>query len=290
MLFLGGLVFSLLCVFGAFAASGGALAPLIASMPFELVTILGAAIGVFVMSHSKDDLKHLPGYLTRTLKGPRYNKAAYLELLLTLFRFLRLAHAKGSMALEEHIENPQDSSIFAQAPLVKDDLVVRNLICDYLRLVSLNMDDAYQLDDVMSRELKKNLTEELHISEGLQTISDALPALGIVAAVLGVIKTMASISKPPVILGEMIAGALVGTFLGILLSYGVVAPLASKMRDVVMQDARYPDIIRIVLVAHLQGNAPQVCAEIGRKDIPLPFMPSFAELDTALSDVSTPIA
>ncbi|GBQ18900.1 flagellar motor stator protein MotA [Gluconacetobacter sacchari] len=287
MLFIGGLVFSLLCVFGSFVASGGVLAPLLASMPFELLTIMGAATGIFVMANSTGVLKKFPHDLKLTLKGPRYDKADYIELLVTLFRFTRLAHAKGNMALEEHVENPNESSIFAQSPTIRDDLETRNLICDYLRLVSLNMDDAYQLDEVMARELKKNLTEKLHIAEGLSSIADALPALGIVAAVLGVIKTMSAISKPPAILGEMIAGALVGTFLGVLLSYGVVAPLAARMRDVVTQDGRYQDIIRIVFVAHLQGNPPQVSAEIGRKDIPPAFMPSFSELDTALS-VSQP--
>lgn len=287
MLFIGGLVFSLLCIFGSFVASGGVLAPLLASMPFELLTILGTAVGIFIMANSTSVLKKLPHDLRLTLKGPQYDKAAYLELLITLFRFMRLAHAKGSMALEEHVENPTESSIFAQSPAIRDDLETRNLICDYLRLISLNMDDAYQLDEVMARELKKNLTAKLHIAEGLTGIADALPALGIVAAVLGVIKTMSSISKPPAILGEMIAGALVGTFLGVLLSYGVVAPLATRMRDVITQDGRYQDIIRIVFVAHLQGNPPQVSAEIGRKDIPPAFMPSFSELDTALS-VSQP--
>ncbi|NVN09879.1 flagellar motor stator protein MotA [Nguyenibacter vanlangensis] len=283
MLFVGGLVFALLCVFGSFVASGGGLAPLIASMPFELVTILGAAVGIFVMANSKQALKQLPGDLKLALKGPRYDKAAYTDLLVTLFRFTRLAHARGTMALEEHVENPGESSIFAQAPKIRDDAETRDLICDYLRLISLNTDDAYQLDEVMARELKKNLTEKLHISECLQSIADALPALGIVAAVLGVIKTMASINMPPAVLGEMIAGALVGTFLGVLLSYGVVAPLAARMRDVIKQDGRYQDIIRIVFVAHLQGSPPQVSAEIGRKDIPHAFMPSFSELDTALS-------
>jgi chemotaxis protein MotA len=288
MLFLGGLVFVLLCVFASFVASGGALAPLILSMPFELITILGAATGIFVMANSKEALKHAPGDLKLTLAGPRYDKAAYLDLLVLLYRFMRLAQAKGDMALEEHIENPNDSAIFAQSPRIRDDASTRNLICDYLRLASLNMENAYQMDEVMSRELKKNLAEKLHVSKGLQSIADALPALGIVAAVLGVIKTMASISKPPAVLGAMIGGALVGTFLGVLLSYGIVGPLAARMRDVIMQDSRYHDIIRIVLVTHLQGSPPQVCAEIGRKDIPHIFMPSFSELDAALAQSSNP--
>ncbi|BAT20553.1 MULTISPECIES: flagellar motor stator protein MotA [Asaia] len=284
MLFIGGLVFSLLCVFGSFAASGGVMGPLLASMPFELITILGSALGIFVMSNSIGALKELPHNFKLALKGPQYDKAAYVDLLVVLFRLTRLAQAKGAMALEEHVENPQDSGIFALSPKVRDDTETRDLICDYLRLVSLNLEDAYQLDDVMARELRKNQAEKLHISECLTSIADALPALGIVAAVLGVIKTMASISKPPAILGEMISGALVGTFLGVLLSYGVVAPLASRIKAVIVQDGRYQGIIKTVLVAHLQGNPPQVSAEIGRKEIPPAAMPSFFELDVALTE------
>lgn len=284
MLFLGGLVFVFLCVFGSFAASGGALGPLIMSMPFELLTIAGAAVGIFIMGNSKSTLEHFPYYLKLCIRGPRYDKDAYIELLVTLFRFTRLAHTKGSMALEEHIENPEESSIFALAPGIRDDIETRNLICDYLRLVSLSVDDPNQVDDIMSRELKKNTITKLHTSESLQSVADALPALGIVAAVLGVIKTMASISKPPAILGEMIGDALVGTFLGVLLSYGVAAPLSAKIREVVTHDSRYHDIIRIVLVAHLNGAPPQISAEIGRKDIPGDTMPSFNELETALTE------
>lgn len=284
MLFIGGLVFSLLCVFGSFAASGGVMGPLLASMPFELITILGSALGIFVMSNSIGALKELPHNFKLALKGPQYDKAAYVDLLVVMFRLTRLAHSKGSMALEEHVENPQESGIFALSPKVRDDAETRDLICDYLRLVSLNLEDAYQLDDVMARELRKNQAEKLHISECLTSIADALPALGIVAAVLGVIKTMASISKPPAILGEMISGALVGTFLGVLLSYGVVAPLASRIKAVIVQDGRYQSIIKTVLVAHLQGNPPQVSAEIGRKEIPPFAMPSFFELDVALTE------
>ncbi|GAB6853247.1 flagellar motor stator protein MotA [Asaia astilbis] len=284
MLFIGGLLFSFLCVFGSFAASGGVLGPLFASMPFELLTILGSAVGIFVMSNPLSAIKELPHNFKLVLKGPQHDKASYIGLLVILFRLTRLAGTKGAMALEEHVENPQESSIFALSPQIRDDEETRDLICDYLRLVSLSLEDAYQLDEVMGRELNKNEAEKLHISESLSGVADALPALGIVAAVLGVIKTMASISKPPAILGEMISGALVGTFLGVLLAYGVVSPLASRMKSVILQDGRYQNIIKTVLVAHLQGNPPQVSAEIGRKDIPPHFMPTFFELDMALSE------
>ncbi|MXV36021.1 MULTISPECIES: flagellar motor stator protein MotA [unclassified Saccharibacter] len=286
MLFIGGLVFALLCVFGSFAASGGALAPLFASMPFELLTILGSAIGVFIMSNSIAALKELPKNLKLVLKGTRYSKQNYLDLLALLYRLLRQANTKGMVSLENDFETPMESTIFAETPAIQNDAHTRDLICDYLRLISMNLDEGYQLDEVMTRELKKRLHEELHMAESLQSLSDALPALGIVAAVLGVIKTMAAISKPPAVLGEMIGGALVGTFLGVLLAYGVVAPLSAKMKTVVTTDSKYYDIIRTVLVAFVQGQPPQVCVELGRKEIPEEFMPGFSEVDSMVADLT----
>lgn len=283
MLLMIGFVVVLACVFGSFVASGGMIGPLLMSMPFELLTILGAAIGTFLMANSVAEVKHLPSALKAATKGPRFARQDYIDLLGLLFQIVRLAHSKGVMALENHIEEPATSSIFGTFPKIRDDAQTCSFICDYMRLVSMNADDPFQLDEVMSRELKKNLQEEMHLPHALQTLSDALPALGIVAAVLGVIKTMASISKPPIVLGEMIAGALVGTFLGVLLAYGIVAPLAARLSSVIGQDAAYHNLIRSIVVAHLQGNAPQISVEIGRKEIPTAFMPSFQEVETALN-------
>jgi chemotaxis protein MotA len=149
----------------------------------------------------------------------------------------------------------------------------------------MNADDPHQIEDVMGRELKKLLHEELHPAHAIQTIADALPALGIVAAVLGVIKTMSHISEPPAVLGAMIGGALVGTFLGVLLAYGLAAPMASRLKGVVEEEAKYFEVIRAVLVAHLHGNAPQVSVETGRKMAPNQFMPTFAELEAAIQNL-----
>ncbi|GAJ28806.1 flagellar motor stator protein MotA [Acidomonas methanolica] len=273
----------LACVFGSFVASGGAIGPLVASMPFELLTILGAAAGTFLMANSAKAIRHLIEAVGRAFKGPRYGKQDYLDLLDLLYQLLRLVQGKGIMAIESHIEEPMSSSVFAAFPRIRDDETTRLLICDYLRMIGMNVEDPFQLDEIMTRELKKNLSEDLHISHALQSIADALPALGIVAAVLGVIKTMASISKPPIVLGEMIAGALVGTFLGVLLAYGIVGPLAARIGSVVGEDAGYHNLIRSVLVAHLQGNPPQVAIEIGRKEVPGDFMPSFQQTEEALA-------
>ncbi|WP_428394771.1 flagellar motor stator protein MotA [Lichenicoccus sp.] len=285
MLIIGGLVFLLICVFGSFMFSGGAIGALFASMPFELMSILGAAIGTFIMANSINDLKHTVGALKKTLKGSSYKKAEYVEMLSLLYFFVRLASTRGVMALEPHIENPTSSSAFAKFPKIRANHHASNMICDYLRMVGMNVDDPHQIDDVMARELKKTLLEELHPSHALQTMSDALPALGIVAAVLGVIKTMSHINQPPSVLGEMIGGALVGTFLGVLLAYGIVAPMATRLRDVVMEESKYFELIRAVIVAHLHGHPPQVSIESGRKLVPTQHMPSFQELETVIQSL-----
>jgi len=282
MLTVGGLVFLLVCVFGSFMASGGAIGPLMAAMPFELLTILGAAIGTFIMANSMHDVKHTLAGFGMILKGDRYKKEDYTELLALLFWFTRLASQRGAMALEAHIEKPEESPAFKHFPKILADHHTTSLICDYLRMVGMNADDPHQIEDVMARELKKILNEELHGSHAIQTMADALPALGIVAAVLGVIKTMGHINEPPAVLGEMIGGALVGTFLGVLLAYGMAAPCAARIKGLVEGDSKYNEVIRAILVAHLHGNAPQVSVETGRKMVPNRHMPTFAELEETL--------
>jgi chemotaxis protein MotA len=232
------------------------------------------------------DLKHAGGGFAKAVRGARYAKADYIELLSLLFFLVRLTHSKGAMALEPHIENPRESTAFAAFPKIRDNPRACAMICDYLRMVGMNVDDPYQMDEVMGRELKKHIREDMHFPHALQSVSDALPALGIVAAVLGVIKTMASIDKPPIVLGEMIAGALVGTFLGVLLAYGIVAPIAARLGTIVQEEASYFDLVRSVLVAHLQGNPPQISVEIGRKEIPVGFMPNFQEVESAMATLS----
>jgi len=282
MLALGGFAFLMICVFGTYAVNGGSMPALLEALPFEMLTIGGAAIGTFVMANSMHDVKHTLGGLTKVLKGSAYKSGDYVDLLSLLFVLVRLASTKGSMAVEPHIENPEDSAAFKRFPKVLDNHFARSMICDYLRMVGMNADDPNQIEDVIARELRKTLNEELHGSHAMQTMADALPALGIVAAVLGVIKTMAHIDQPPAVLGGMIAGALTGTFLGVLLAYGLAAPIASRMKTVVEEEAKYFEVIRAVIVAHLHGNAPQVSVETGRKMVPNALMPSFQELEAAV--------
>lgn len=282
MIPLTGLAFLLACVFGSYVASGGSMGPLIEALPFEMLTIGGAAVGTFIMANSLHDVKHTLAGFGKILKGGVFKKADYIELLSLMFFLVRLAATKGAMALEPHIEKPEESAAFQKFPKILKNHHASGMICDYLRMVGMNADDPNQIEDVMARELKKSLHEELHGADALQTMADGLPALGIVAAVLGVIKTMAHINEPPAVLGAMIGGALTGTFLGVLLAYGLVGPFASRLRAVVEEEAKYLEVIRAVLVAHLHGNAPQVSVETGRKMAPTQHMPSFQELEQAL--------
>ena len=285
MLTIGGLGFLLICVFGSYIMSGGSLGPLIEAMPFELLTIGGAALGTFIMSNSMHDVKHTIAGFKKILKGASFTKPAYVELLSLLYYFVRLATSKGAMALEPHIENPETSSAFQMFPKILSNHHATAMICDYLRMMGMNADDPHQIEDLMGRELKKTLHEELHGSHALQSLADGLPALGIVAAVLGVIKTMSHINEPPAVLGEMIGGALVGTFLGVLLAYGMAGPFASRLKGVVEEESKFFEVIRAVLVSHLHGNAPQISVETGRKMAPNQHMPSFQELEEAVQAV-----
>lgn len=284
MLTIGGFVFLLACVFGSYLASGGSMKPLMESLPFELISIGGAAAGTFIMSNSMHDVKHTLTGIKKAIKGSSFTRADYLDLLNLLYYFVRLASTKGAMALEPHIEKPSESTAFQKFPKILANQLATDMISDYLRMVGMNADDPHQIEDIMARELKKTLHEELHGAHALQNMADGLPALGIVAAVLGVVKTMSHINEPPAILGEMIGGALVGTFLGVLLAYGLAGPFAARLQAVVEDEARYFEVIRAVLVAHLHGNAPQVSVETGRKSVPNQYMPSFQELEQAVQN------
>jgi chemotaxis protein MotA len=285
MLAIGSFAFLLACVFGSYMVSGGSIDVLAEALPFELWTIGGAAIGAFVMANSMHDAKHSASSFKKIFTGAAFSKSDYVDLLSLLYFLARLASTKGNMALEPHIEKPEESPAFQKFPRVLANHFAVSMICDYLRMVGMNADDPNQIEDVMARELKKTLHEELHGAHALQTTADGLPALGIVAAVLGVIKTMSHIDRPPAILGAMIASALCGTFLGVLLAYGLAGPCAARLKSVVEEEAKYYEVIRAVLVTHLHGNAPQVSVESGRKMVPNEHMPSFLELEEAVQSV-----
>ena len=285
MLTLGGFGFLLVCVFGSYLMSGGSIEVLIEALPFEMLTIAGAAAGTFLMGNSMHDIKHTLGGLGKIMKGAVFHKTDYVELLSVMYSFVRLANTKGALALEPHIEKPDESPIFIKFPKVLKNHHACMMICDYLRMVGMNADDPHQTEDIMAFEMKKTLNEELHGAHALQSMADALPALGIVAAVLGVIKTMSHIDQPPVVLGAMIGGALVGTFLGVLLAYGLVGPFSTRLQGIVLEESKYYEVIRAVVVSHLHGNPPAVSVETGRKMVPNQYMPSFQELEAVVQNL-----
>jgi chemotaxis protein MotA len=284
MLTLGGFAFLLVCVFGGYMAAGGSLGPILEALPYEMAIIGGAGVGTFIMANGIGTLKDTLKGFGRIVKGPRYRRRDYVDLLTLMDRLLRTLRTGGMAALEPHIEKPADSTIFGAFPKISKDKHTVHLICDYLRMVSMSADDPHQIEDLMARELRKDLQHALHPAHALQTLADSLPALGIVAAVMGVIKTMSYITEPPAVLGKMIGGALVGTFLGVLLAYGLVGPLASRLRGVVEEESSWAEVVRAVIVAHLHGHAAPVAIETGRKMVPHGLMPGFEELETALKE------
>lgn len=281
MLGIVGILTVLLMVFGGYLAAGGKFGIIIKALPFEMTMIGGAALGAFLISNSSSDVKHTLKDVSKVFKGPKWKSDDYRDLLCLLFELIRLAR-QNPVAIEEHIEAPETSSIFSRYPKIVADNEATALICDTLRSASMNYDDPHQVEELLDKRMEANLHHAMHSSHALQTVADGLPALGIVAAVLGVIKTMGSIDQPPEILGKMIGGALVGTFLGVFLAYGFVGPFASKVKAIVEEDAHFYQLIREVLVANLHNHATNICIEVGRQNTPAHNRPSFSDLEEAL--------
>jgi len=283
MLFIIGAIIVIVCVFGGYAAMGGKLGVL--WQPFEYVIIGGAALGAFVIANPGEVMKKSLKGMGHVMKGQKIKKADYLELLTLMFVVFKTARTKGMLSLEGHIENPHESTIFSKFPKFSHNHEALDFFCDYLRLLTMGTNDVHQLDDLMTEELEAHHKEAHQVAGAVQTMADGFPALGIVAAVLGVIKTMGSISEPPEILGKLIGGALVGTFFGVFFSYGIVAPLASSMGNIYDEEARYFQCMKAGIIAFVQGHPPSVAVEFARKGIFHVFRPSFYELEEAVNNV-----
>lgn len=276
-----GIVLIFLMVFGGFMLSGGHLSTVLSALPFELMIIAGAASGAFIIGNNAETIRHVARGFTKIFRGPKWTAADYRDLLCLLFELIRLARA-NPVALEEHVERPDGSTIFRRYPRISADAEAISLICDTLRSASMNYDDPHQVEEVLEKRIEAHERQALAAARALSTMADALPALGIVAAVLGVIKTMASIDQPPETLGRLIAGALVGTFLGVFLAYGFVGPFAVRLRAVLDDESHFYHLIREVLVANLHQHPPQICIEVGRQNTPGHNRPGFNDLEEAL--------
>jgi len=217
-------------------------------------------------------------------KGAKWKPEDYRDLLCLLFQLIRMVK-QNPMSIEEHIEDPESSSVFGEYPKIQSDKEATSLICDTLRSASMNYDDPHQVEEILEKRMEAHHHHAMHSSHALQTVADGLPALGIVAAVLGVIKTMGSIDQPPEVLGKLIGGALVGTFLGVFLAYGFVGPFAGRLKNVVESDSHFYQLIREVLVANLHDHTPNICIEVGRQNTPAAYRPNFNELEEALKEL-----
>lgn len=279
-----GIVVTTLMVFGGYLLAGGHMDVILHALPFELMMIMGAAAGSYMLSNDTHTLKATVGGLVRAFKGPKWTPQDNQDVLCLLYQLMRIAR-DNPVELEQHIEDPAGSGIFSLYPRLQGDHNITLLICDTLRSASLNYDDPYQVEDMLTRRITGLSEEEMHVPHALQSMADALPALGIVAAVLGVIKTMSAIDQPPAVLGKLIGGALVGTFLGVFLAYGFVGPLASRLGDVIKQDLMFYDVIKSVLIASLHQHATNLCVEVGRQSVPEHSRPSFDTLEAALREL-----
>ncbi|MBE9637117.1 flagellar motor stator protein MotA [Salipiger mangrovisoli] len=277
------LVFGL--VFGGFILSGGKMDIVLHALPFEGMMIGGASIGAFVIANSFSVIKSAGKGVVKVLKGPRWKAKDYSDLLNLMFELSRIYKARGVLALDSHIESPEQSDIFARYPRIAADHFAIDLIRDSFRMLSMQFDDKYQTEDVINRKIKKHHHEAMASAHAIQQMADGLPAIGIVAAVLGVIKTMSSIDQPPEILGGMIGGALVGTFLGVFLAYCMVQPVSGRLTQIEDEDAAFYHIIRDIFVAMVSDHPPSICVEIGRGNIPTRMQPDFYEVEAAQKEL-----
>jgi len=274
-------------VFGGFVWAGGHFDVIMEALPHELMMIGGAALGATLIGNDLGTIQKLAAGFGKILAGPKWKKQDYQDLLSLMFTLTKLVKTKGVVALEQHIEKPEDSPLFQKCPKILKDHFAVDFICDTFRMMTMNLDDPHQVEDVMEKQLEKHHHEAHKPAHAMQNMADALPALGIVAAVLGIIKTMGAINEPPEKLGLLIGGALVGTFMGVFLAYGIIGPFAARFAQVEDEEAQFYRIIKEIMVAHLHGNAAQVSVEIGRGSVPSMYQPSFAQLEEAINALET---
>jgi len=265
-------------IFGGYALAGGHLGALY--QPLELLMIFGGAFGAFVVGNDSKAIKATLKAIPTLFKGSKFNKALYMDLLALMFEILSKIRKDGMMSIENDVENPESSALFSKYPRILRDHHLVEFICDYLRLmVSGNM-DAFQVENLMDNEIETHHMEAHVPVHCIARMGDGLPAFGIVAAVMGVVHTMENVALPPAELGILIAHALVGTFLGILLSYGFISPLSGLLEQKIEESAKIFQTVKVTLLASLNGYAPAIAVEFGRKVLYSTERPGFTELET----------
>ncbi|MBC2652155.1 flagellar motor stator protein MotA [Novosphingobium aerophilum] len=275
-----GIVVLLVMVFGGFAITGGALGPVMEAIPHEMLIIGGAAIGATITGNSMHELKLIGGAFGKIFKGPQHTKQDHIDAIILATRLMKLLRSEGPVALEAHVTDPKSSTLFAEFPRLLANKALIDLVCDTLTLIVVSSGtlEVHAVEEVMDNAMKTHFHEMHEPQHALQNLADALPALGIVAAVLGVVKTMGSIDKPPAILGAMIGSALVGTFMGVLLAYGMVAPMAGRLKQVIEQDEQIFHAVKQVIIASLHGWPQPLVVESARSGLGHAFRPGLSEL------------
>jgi chemotaxis protein MotA len=268
------------CIFGGYIIHGGNIGVVLHALPIELMVIGGGAIGAFVVNNQPKVLKSTLKLLPSAFKGSKYTKARYLELMALLYDILQKARKDGLMSIEKDVETPQDSPIFQKYPKLASDHHVVEFTTDYLRMMVSGNLNAHEIEALMESEIDTHHSEAHAPVAAIARLAGGLPAFGIVAAVLGVVNTMGSVGQPPAVLGGMIGSALVGTFLGILLAYGIVEPLGGLLEQKVEDGSKELQCIKTTLLASMQGYNPTTAIEFGRKVLFSTERPSFSELET----------
>ncbi|MCL4744233.1 MAG: flagellar motor stator protein MotA [Burkholderiaceae bacterium] len=269
----------IVAVFGGYALAGGNFGVLAKAAPVEMFIISGAALGAFFVGNSGKVVKATIRTLPTVFKGSKYTKARYMELLALLYELLQKARKEGLMSIERDVEAPAESPIFSKYENVSKDHHLIEFVTDYLRMMVSGNLNPHEIENLMDSEIETHHQEAHAPMSAIQKVGDGLPAFGIVAAVLGVVKTMASVGAAPAVLGQMIAGALVGTFLGILLAYGFVSPIAQLLELKSEEASKELTCVKITLLASMQGYAPTIAVEFGRKVLFSTERPGFAELE-----------
>lgn len=287
MLKIVGFVLVFVATIGGFFLGGGSMGiithAILPAFPGEALTILGCAVAAFMIANTPHTIKSTLSYLKKITKPEAYNKQDYLELLSVLFSIFKLARAKGWLALEMHIEKPEESELFKSFPGFANNHHAIVFLTDYLRIISLGNENAHELEALMDEEIDTLRADAMHPGHAVQSMADGIPALGIVAAVLGIIKTMASITEPPEVLGELVGHALVGTFLGVWFAYGFIGPMAGAINSRAESELKYYSVMKVGILAFLQGAAAQVAVEFARKTLHHDVQPTFLEVEETVN-------
>jgi len=280
MLSIVGLVIMFICVFGGFVMAGGNMAPIIKAAPIETFIIGGAATGAMICGNSLTIVKGTLGGIGKLIAGPAFKKQDYMDVIFLVSKIMKVLKAEGAVALESHVENPEASAIFGEYPKLLKDHALIHLITDTIRLlvVSSSAPRPDAIEDIMNLAIKTHHHEALKPAETFAGLAGALPALGIVACVLGVVKTMGAIDQPPPVLGALIGSALVGTFMGVLLAYGVAGPFAVRIGQVIEEDNEIYKCVQQLIVANLHGHPMPLVIEAARSVINSHNKPSFGEI------------